>query len=437
MRCCATTPPTWLKPCTAPGECAVTTLARMISSAFPGGPRCLCSPDDVAVARTGRRRKLWELPHAFHCALIGSCLPVAEMRRLAPLSGYDVSNMTDYSLHTVVVGYCEERSALTDAIQRFLDKRHAQAVARFAPASAAVEVAFAWREALAAGDDVPGALWAAWTHPATDDALGREIHGDIHMLSHQAGASVRADLRLLEQHKEEASALRKELDALRTGIDGERRARAAEIDALRQELARSRQAAARVPMLERELAATARERKAYAALQQRAASVTARAEALEEWNNANAHRAARLEIELEQLRRSLPGLEPGTGAPACGHDCPPGIQLEGRCVLCVGGRSGLVDGYRKLVEQRGGRFLHHDGGQEESLQRMDAAIANADAVVCQTGCISHAAYWRLKEACKKQGKPCVFVPSPGVGSFARSLAALAEAPAGQVIRLPA
>ncbi|MBI3094044.1 MAG: hypothetical protein HYY97_04155, partial [Rhodocyclales bacterium] len=47
-------------------------------------------------------------------------------------------------------------------------------------------------------------------------------------------------------------------------------------------------------------------------------------------------------------------------------------------------------------------------------------------------------YWRLKEACKKLGKPCVFVQSPGVGSFARSLSALADAaPADQVIRIPA
>ncbi len=80
--------------------------------------------------------------------------------------------------------------------------------------------------------------------------------------------------------------------------------------------------------------------------------------------------------------------------------------------------------------------LHHDGGQEEHLHRIDAAIANADAVVCQSSCVSHAAYWRMKEACKKLGKPCVFVPSPGVGSFARSLAALTHAaPDQQIIRL--
>jgi hypothetical protein len=413
------------------------TLAQMISSAFPGGPRCLCAPDEVPMARPGRRRKLWELAHAYHCALIGTCLPVAEMRKLAPHSGYDVSKMTDYSLHTVVVGYCAERSALSEAIQHFLDKRHSRAVARYAPAADAAAVAFLWREALASGDDIPGALWAAWTHPAMDDDLGRDIHGDIHMLSHQVGTSVRADLRQLERYKGAAQALRQELDALRRGMEDERRAHADELAALRRKLAASEQQAARVTALERELAGAARERKDYASVQQRAAMLAARAEALEEWNAANARRAAQLEIELNKAHTVLAATE-ATGDPAssCGRDCPPGAALEGRCVLCVGGRSGLVDGYRKLVEQRGGRFLHHDGGQEEHLHRIDAAIANADAVVCQTACVSHAAYWRLKEACKKLGKPCVFVQSPGVGSFARSLSALVNAgPADQVIRI--
>jgi hypothetical protein len=95
-------------------------------------------------------------------------------------------------------------------------------------------------------------------------------------------------------------------------------------------------------------------------------------------------------------------------------------------VLCIGGRTNLLDGYRRLVETQGGRFTHHDGGLEESLHRIDAAVATADAVICQSGCVSHAAYWRLKEACKKLDKPCIFVKSPGVGSFARGLAALTD-----------
>jgi hypothetical protein len=225
---------------------------------------------------------------------------------------------------------------------------------------------------------------------------------------------------------------------LRIRIAEERCAHAAELASLRQELEQGRQHAVQVVALERALAEDQRARKQHAALQQRAAALAARAEVLEQSSDTHSRRAAQFEIELRQARAALAAIGPfATATPSCEGDCPPGSALEGRCVLCVGGRTGLVDGYRRIVEQQGGRFLHHDGGQEESLQRIDAAIANADAVVCQTGCISHAAYWRLKEACKKQGKTCIFVPSTGVGSFARSLSALAGATAGQVIRLSA
>ena len=65
--------------------------------------------------------------------------------------------------------------------------------------------------------------------------------------------------------------------------------------------------------------------------------------------------------------------------------------------------------YRKLVERRGGVFIHHDGGLEENINRLKSAVAAADAVICQTGCISHNAYWRVKEQCKRTGKACSFV----------------------------
>ena len=104
-------------------------------------------------------------------------------------------------------------------------------------------------------------------------------------------------------------------------------------------------------------------------------------------------------------------------------DAPP-VALDGKCVLCVGGRSGAVGAYREAVERQGGRFLHHDGGLEESLHRIDSALAAADLVICQAGCISHNAYWRVKEQCKRTGKPCLFVKRSGVSSFGRVIADL-------------
>ena len=59
--------------------------------------------------------------------------------------------------------------------------------------------------------------------------------------------------------------------------------------------------------------------------------------------------------------------------------------------------------------------------EEENAQRLEATLAAADLVICQTGCISHGAYWRVKAHCKRLGKPCLFVESPSKSALARAL----------------
>jgi len=188
-------------------------LAGMIGAAF-GDTGATVMPTPTP----GRRRKLWEMRAQRHCPLIGTCLPVAEMRKLATRAGYDVRDMSDYSLHATVVSRCDARNELAELIQRWLEKRHIRAIARFERSKDAAAVMFAWREALAAGDDIAGALWAAWSHPALDEDDGKEIYGDLHMLSHQVGAGARADLRQLDHLKRENARLRDELQAFRLGL---------------------------------------------------------------------------------------------------------------------------------------------------------------------------------------------------------------------------
>jgi hypothetical protein len=103
------------------------------------------------------------------------------------------------------------------------------------------------------------------------------------------------------------------------------------------------------------------------------------------------------------------------------HIPPVSVYLEQKIVLCVGGRSGSIANYRDIVERVGGRFAHHDGGVEDKPGILDASLAAADLVICQTGCISHNAYWKVKDFCKRTGKRCVFVENPSTSSLARGL----------------
>ncbi len=100
---------------------------------------------------------------------------------------------------------------------------------------------------------------------------------------------------------------------------------------------------------------------------------------------------------------------------------PIAVHLDQKAVLCVGGRSGNIANYRDIIERVGGRFAHHDGGLEDNQNLLDASLAAADLVICQTGCISHNAYWRVKDFCKRTGKRCVFVENPSASSLARGL----------------
>lgn len=46
------------------------------------------------------------------------------------------------------------------------------------------------------------------------------------------------------------------------------------------------------------------------------------------------------------------------------------------------------------------------------LALLEASMAAADLVICQTGCLSHGAYWRDNEYCRRTGKVCVLPEAP-------------------------
>ncbi|MDP1532259.1 MAG: DUF2325 domain-containing protein, partial [Rubrivivax sp.] len=119
--------------------------------------------------------------------------------------------------------------------------------------------------------------------------------------------------------------------------------------------------------------------------------------------------------------------EPATADASAEAAAPAPPQLGNRAVLCVGGRTASVPTYRRLVEGSGARFLHHDGGAEHNVGQLEMTLAAADLVICQAGCVSHNAYWRVKDHCKRTGKRCVFVENPSATGLRRALSVIGEA----------
>lgn len=386
-------------------------------------------PESTPVSTTGsRRRRLWEVPRTAHCPVVGVCLPLDTLRRVVnkALGGETVAS--DYDLHVGVVTECGQRNRVSEAVQRELERRCAHAVRHFAKAKTAEAMMELWAAAIQAGD-VAAPLWAALTHPRCEQEQHEQICRDIHMIQHQAGATVRADVRQLVELQKENRALAKDLADARAKVAVVLTERASEHDRLAAQLMQARATAiGKDTTLEALRAENASLREAMPELQsrlhlsQRAADLTARTRALD--------------AEVAELRRSLAATErelhesqaraaAAAARPAVADDAVAApIALSERTILCVGGRHAQIPIYRDLVERHGGRFSHHDGGIEDNAHRLDASLAAADLVICQTGCLSHNAYWLVKDHCKRTGKRCVYLDQPSAASFARSLAAL-------------
>lgn len=81
---------------------------------------------------------------------------------------------------------------------------------------------------------------------------------------------------------------------------------------------------------------------------------------------------------------------------------------------------------QQAIEQAGGRFLHHAGSDDgaDDVAALEASLVAADLVICQTGCVSHDAYWRVHDHCRRTGKQCVLVDQPQAMRFVRKEALL-------------
>ena len=378
-----------------------------------------CAAAAASPPSTGsRRRRLWELGSHAHCPVIGVCLPLERVRLLARRHLVLQGDEDDYTLHCSLVTAAARRNLMAEALQKDLEQRFALDI-RAAAAAKCRDSLMAWWRGRAAQGEVAGALWATLTHARCDEWLEMRVLGQVHMLQHQVGAAQRVDLARHRELAAEHQALARDYAAVQQRMtawslerareqqawDEERMRQRAAVIALQTQLARAQeqvqQLRARRPDLpERE------------ALRERLAEQVARNQALQR----EVHRLAAAPprtSEPDPARAVVPGL----------RELPPEPpQLSQRVILCVGGRGGSVPLYRQAVEGCGGRFLHHDGGEEHKPAQLEPQLAAADLVICQAGCISHDAYWRVKDHCKRHHKRCVFVDTPSRSAFERALA---------------
>jgi hypothetical protein len=381
-----------------------------------------------------RRRRLWELPTNCHCPLVGVCLPLALLRRLVnkvvvrPIEG------DDYDVHVWSVHECATRNRLAELLQRTLDERFAAVLRQFRGLRDASALQAAWRQAVERGD-VAGAFWATLTHPRCDAAMTEAVVREMHMIQHQAGASARVDLARFAELQKSGAALAAELEQTRDKAARAADTKAREVLKLSEQVLQLRadlaQRDATVASLRRELEtlqAVLPDMRDRERLLQRVHELEAREQSLTDRMAQLRQRMERERQEVQETRQAPPPLSVPVQPMARAA-----LNLADKTVLCVGGRSGNVPNYRQLLEREGARFMHHDGGLEQASELLDTSLAAADLVICQTGCISHRAYWRVKDFCKRTGKRCLYVDNPSTSSLSVCLRGVAEPAASSTV----
>lgn len=374
------------------------------------------------------RLRLTDMPHQFHCSVIGTCLSTAELRKLMARFLF-VRDDSDLEVHHEAVSLASQGGPVAKALQKLLDQRHEAAIQRFGRVHDAPGIAALWDEALKQGE-IPGAYWAVLTHRDAPTSLRQKVFGDVHMLSHLVGAANRADIRRLVALERENEELREraERQQLRSQEALDERDRT--VANLREDLAASRS--------ERVTTAGPVDVLLQLAIDERTEALslvqvqTERRERAEQAAGVAAEEASRLREELGHLGRHLQALdrelaaaetqlrEIGEGLGEHGRSLA--LQLQGRRVLYVGGRPSSTPAIRALVVRHGGVFQHHDGGLEDRKGLLAAGVASAQLVVFPVDCIDHDSAGNLKRLCVRQNVPYLPLRRASVASFAAALA---------------
>ncbi|PIE72814.1 MAG: hypothetical protein CSA20_05790 [Deltaproteobacteria bacterium] len=390
--------------------------------------------------KTQTRRKIWQVETGYHCSIVGTCLGRSDLRRLKRKKVFGIdSSASDYEIHNVFAGIGDAKTPQSRALQKVLDEKYGQFIKRYAKLHEDEELWRQWQQD-SKNDQAPGAFWAIMTHGRASADLIARVYGECHMISFDTFTMQRSSsvaLKRMEQRlvKEERK-VRQLTDKLQKQQE--------KSEQLREELRTARSteqdleiAVGRLSQQNKDLSAQLSQANWRTELEN-LRSLCARLEfekdrlegaLAEARNDANEFRA-QIDLQLSQQEYAAEAdfvaeCESCAGCEDCGTAACVGPDLCGKMVLYVGGRSNMIHLYRQLVEERGGRFSHHDGGRENSRQQLPRLLSGADVVLCPVDCVSHDACKQVKRICKRYDKPFVMMRSSGVSALEKELETVA------------
>lgn len=416
---------------------------------------------------TYRRRNLWDT-RGFQCSIIGTCLNRSEIRKLTTKKVFRIpSGLADHEIHSTLVNWSSRKCNESRALQKIFNKKYQTIVTKFSKVKTDAELVELWKGYLDSGV-IAGAYWAIMTHPALTNDTAYEIHGEIHMIGHDSTAQYQIAKRQLAEARKKGLVLEKELGISRQNNCQNKEKLEAESEHLnaareqqKQQVETIRLLTTRMADMEKMLSSAdtgeaSQELKTQNDslrlennqlnehsqqltyqiddLQHKLYLAQNSADGLQEKNDSLIGEKALLQQDLQSMEGFLSfkmESDTDTGTLWDCENCEAGANcaeqgLCGKTVLYVGGQYKMVPRYKQLVEQFGGTFLHHDGGQETARHILPKFLSRADAVLCPVDCVSHDACKCVKKMCKRYQKNYVMMRSSGLSSLARGLQEIAQ-----------
>lgn len=362
----------------------------------------------------GRKRlRIWELESSIHCAVIGTCLSIEDLRRFARRMDLNrVAAAEEFELHTYFVGSMHVANPLSRLVDKHLTTQADGACRQLDRAPDAAARQAVWDGLMAAGRVGP-AFWAFMTAASVDEAMKRRLYGEIHMMSHLHGQAVHLVRRNASEMERRVQALEERLRRDRRTHDEDLRERDRRIEDLTQ-AARSR------PGCPLGLAPTVGEGGIRRDRSREARRLGALRALVAQRNDALAAASA----EIAELKKRLADLAETRASLSAAPAPRPEEAVAAarfRRIGYVGGRAGVVARLRLLAAERALELDHHDGGVEDNFHRLECLVTGADCLMCPIDCISHAACRVVKELCQKQSKPFIPLRNSSMACFERAL----------------
>lgn len=401
-------------------------------------------PDLVTQSKKHTSRlKFWEMNSRYHCAALGTCLTLKELRQIGKKAGIrGMSEWSDYEIHVSFIHALDDKCYVSTLVNKLLDKKYKLIISRFSKTKTEQDRFDLWNDAAVIGD-IAGAFWALLTHPDTLENTLFQVYGKVHMLSHLSGATARIDMREFHQLEQRNEMLENKIKKNEVNSNKKLDKKDNQLDSIMKQLLKLQTENKSLQSAHIELE-TIKHSPLVENLQNQmnklsidlknSLNTAERAEMSEEkWKQ----RATREQEEKQQLEQQLGNLadeklslestlssllgnqqDTAGNCASCPNENP---DLCGRCVLYIGGRSGQYSHFRQLVEQQNGTFIHHDGGREDGHQKLASIVSKADVVLCPLDCVSHTAMNVVKRHCQNNTKQLVFIPHASLSAFSKGL----------------